>query len=55
MDGELFYKAYASAPTHIGGYWKDGSPVEFTQEQLDLINSQPEDKQEEYALKLKSQ
>ena len=53
MDGELFYKAYASAATHIGGYWKNGLPVEFTQEQIDLINAQPEDEQEAYALKLK--
>lgn len=55
MDGELFYKAYTSKPSHIGGYWKDGIPVEFTQEQLNLINSQPKDEQEAYALKLKGE
>jgi hypothetical protein len=55
MDGELFYKAYTSKASHIGGYWKDGLPVEFTQEQIEELKKLSEDEQEAYALKLKGE
>jgi hypothetical protein len=52
INGEIFYKGYVSTPSLICGYWHDGLIVQFTQEQLDLINLQPENKQEEYAKNL---
>jgi hypothetical protein len=54
MATEFIYRVYVSGERHIVGFERNDEPVMFTDDQIEELKKLPQDKQQEYALTLKS-
>jgi hypothetical protein len=55
MTTEFIYRIYVSGEKHIVGFGSSGQVTMFTDSQIEELKKLPENKQEEYALKLKGE